>query len=389
VTPRLTALLAVLACLTLLATPCPAAETFGSATAAGSAQAAAPAFAPTSGDAPVALPASVPVISIGTAFPRPPDMSVSPSQLRTPPPERAARREALAQARREALSAAVFAVVPPGPARAAFLLVRPWLERMEDAYLEAVQVTHEETDDLGALRLTVSSAVRVADMIADAQSLAPRQHLRNLPAVRVEVQGEPPLRPQLERLAKALRQDLTDLGATETLPAGTPPPAVPLRLTLRPATPAETNGKGDAVVMELLGFREERLLAATCPESALRSAQAPCVENFRAALAASFPALWRNRFEGPTSLTVQHQNVVSEDRGRQVAHCLGAHLPGAASAKFLHYLSPVAAYRLDYRADPAFLDQDLRLNGVGRLCGDFGVARIEGETVVIVPRSGR
>lgn len=337
-------------------------------------------------DALAPFPNSVTVSATGTAFPKTPHMIKPPSAQQGPPPERAARRAALAMARQEALSRAVYQFAPDGPEHRAFLLAKPWIERMQDAYLEAVQVTHEETDALGALRLTVSASVRLADMLADALVLAPRQALTNHPAVRVETQAAPPARAPLDKLAQTLRQELARKGITDQLHIPAPPPVVPLRLVLRPATPAETNGKGQALALELLGFRDEPLLFALCHGSPAQAAQGPCAQEFTQRLLGSLPQLWSRQFFGPFILTLQHQGVASEDRAKTLATCLGDTLPGARGMSLLHFGDAVATYRLNYAADPSFLDQELRLNSTGRLCGDFSVTRIEGETVVLAPR---
>lgn len=339
-------------------------------------------------DAPALHPLSVTVTATGAAFPKVPHMHKPPSAQQGPPPERAARRAALTLARHEALGRAVYQYAPDGPGHRAFLLAKPWIERMQDAYLEAVQVTHEETDALGAIRLTVSASVRLADMLADAQILAPRQTLANHPAVRVETKAAPPARAPLDRLAQTLRQELARKGIPDQLHVPAPSPIAPLRLMLRPATPAETNGKGQALALELLGFRDEPLLFALCPGSPAQAAQSPCAQEFTQRLLDSLPQLWSKQLFGPFILTLQHQGVASEDRAKTLAKCLGDNLPGARGLSLLHFGNSVATYRLNYAADPALLDQELGLNGMERLCGDFGVERIEGETVVLAPRPG-
>lgn len=332
------------------------------------------------------LPVSVEVTATGTVFPERRDISISPAQAQNLRTEQKARRQALAEARREALTVAAFDNVPPGPSRDAFVHSREWIEKLENAYLEAVQVVSEETDSLGALKLTLRASVRLADMIEDAVTLAPRAHLAIHPAVRVSIEAEAPGRGRFERLASALRQDLAARGVSDALPLGTLPPAAPFTLVVRPATAAEVDGKGSALALELLGFRGETVRKTLCPDGKGDLAGTSCVADFRDQFRKTIFTIWERQLSGPFELTVLHGDLASEDRGRQIATCLDTVLPGAHEVRFLHYQEPVATYRVTYGANPAYLDQDLRLRGVERLCGAFRVARIEGETVVVEPQ---
>jgi len=335
------------------------------------------------------VPTSFTVISKGTVFPDTPATDKLPSVAMNQRPLTKARNEALAIARREALSVAAFESVPEGPDRQAFLQTRSWLERMENAYLEAVQIVSEETDPLGALTITIRASVRIADMMADAKTLAPRASLRNFPAVQIQVEAEEQHKKRLESLANDLRRDLAAKGVTNALPPGIPAPTKPLLLVLRAATPAETNGKGGSVAMELFGFRDERIQLNLCPDKGASLTANSCVAKFRESFTKNIYPLWERQVKGGYALTVRQYDIVSEDQGRTIAVCLGKALPGAAASTFLYYLAPVATYRLGYTAAAAYLDQDLHLKGVERLCGSYTVTRIEGENVVVESRHGR
>jgi len=335
------------------------------------------------------IPTSLTVISKGTVFPDTPATSKLPSTAMNQRPLRQARKDALALARREALSVAAFESVPEGPDHQAFLQTRPWLERMENAYLEAVQILSEETDSLGALTITIRASVRIADMIADARTLAPRASLRNFPAVQIQVQAEGSLKKRLQSVATGLRRDLAAKGVTDALPPGIQAPTKPLLLVMRAATPAETNGKGGTVAMELSGFRDEQIQLTLCPDKGTALTENSCVADFRQSFTKNIFSIWERQVHGGYEFTVRQSDIVSEDQGRTIAYCLGKSLPGAESSTFLYYLAPVATYRFAYSVAAAYLDQDLHLKGVERLCGSYTVTRIEGENVVVESRHGR
>ncbi|EPR34766.1 hypothetical protein dsat_2585 [Alkalidesulfovibrio alkalitolerans DSM 16529] len=119
------------------------------------------------GDPLADLPQSAAVTGVGMAF-------VGPHPKNGPPPERAARRKAIRLARLDALEQAVLAHMGPGPTRDAFYRVRPRLNHMADAYLEAVRQTGEEMNALDALQVSIAASVRLRDMMRDALALDER-----------------------------------------------------------------------------------------------------------------------------------------------------------------------------------------------------------------------
>ena len=114
------------------------------------------------------LPQSAAVTGVGMAF-------LGPQPKNGPPPERAARRTAVRLARLDALEQAVLAHMGPGPERDAFYRVRPKLNHMADAYLEAVRQTGEEMNALDALQVSIAASVRLRDMMRDARVLNERR----------------------------------------------------------------------------------------------------------------------------------------------------------------------------------------------------------------------
>lgn len=212
------------------------------------------------------LPQSAVVNGVGMAF-------VGSQPRNGPPPERAARRTALRQARFDAMQQAVLAHLEPSPERDAFYRVRPRLDHMSDAYLEAVIVGDERINIFGALELTITASVRLRDLM----------------------------------------QDALDLNARSRAPR-----------------PAGSDGQ----------------------------------------------------------LTVTHEGIFSPDRTREVMECLSRVLPDAGQAVFLRHAGSTATYRLAYSGHPDDFAQDLRLNAVKRLCGDFALTRGEGPVLRIGPAPG-
>lgn len=114
------------------------------------------------------LPQNAAVTGVGMAF-------LGPQPRNGPPPERVARRTAVRLARLDALEQAVLAHMGPSPERDAFYRVRPKLNHMADAYLEAARQTGEETNVLGALQVSIAASVRLRDMMFDARALNERR----------------------------------------------------------------------------------------------------------------------------------------------------------------------------------------------------------------------